>query len=235
MRAPLSQQAQQAVRQYIIDNRLGPGDPLPSEGELSTLLDMGKTSVREGVRGLQSLGVVEVRHGRGLFVSEFSFAPILDQLPYRLMIDDVPLRDVLQVRRALEEGLIVQAGAQLSDDLDALDALDALVERMRTESVDDVVPAEIDNAFHQGLFRGLGNPLVLQMIGIFWTIFDRAAVGTPDLSVHHTADDHAAIVDAIRGGDPDAMRAAVAHHFADIERNVGSLSAHPHAPANAGN
>lgn len=229
MRAPLSQQAQHAVRQYIVDNRLAPGDPLPSEGELSTLLDVGKTSVREGIRGLQSLGVVEVRHGRGLFVSQFSFAPILDQLPYGLMIDDVPLRDVLQARRALEEGLIVQASAQLGDD--DLDALDALVERMRTESIDGVVPAEIDNAFHQGLFRGLGNPLVLQMISIFWTIFDRATVGVSELHVHHTADDHAAITAAIRGGDPDAMRSAVAHHFADIERNVGALTAHPHAQA----
>ncbi len=225
MREPLSQQAQRAIRQYIVDHRLGPGDALPSEGELSALLDMGKTSVREGVRALQSLGLVEVRHGTGLFVSEFSFDPILDQLPYRLLTDDAPLRDVLQVRRALEEGLIEQAAARLS--AQDLDELDALVERMRSEAVDGVVPATIDRAFHQGVFRCLGNPLVLQMIDIFWTIFDRATADVRSLHVHHTAEDHAAIVDAIRSGDTAAMRAAVVDHFADIQHNVGSLSARP--------
>lgn len=225
MRAPLSQQAQQALRRYIIENKLGPGDALPPEAELAELLEMGKTSVREGIRGLESLGVVEVRHGRGLFVGAFSFTPILDHLPYGLLLDNVPLRDLLQVRQALEEGLIEQASRALTPD--DFSELDSLVEKMRASSVGGIVPVEVDKAFHLAVYRGLDNTFVSQLISVFWTVFDRASVNFTSTEVHHTADEHAAIVDAMRDGTPDEMRRAVSEHFADIRRNVGALSSNP--------
>jgi DNA-binding FadR family transcriptional regulator len=216
MRQPLSRQAVERLRQYVIDHGLGPGDPLPSEAELAELLDMGKTSVREGVRSLETLGVVEVRHGRGIFVGKFSLDPLIDQLPYSLAVNDVPLRELLQVRCALEEGLVVEASKRLSER--ELAALDALVERMRAESARGAVPAEVDRAFHLALFQPLGNRLVLQLIDVFWALFAKAAEHHAPNPGHHTAEGHAAILRAIRSGRPEAMTAAVSEHFGDIQR-----------------
>ena len=75
MRALLSHETGDAIRAYIVDKQLKPGDPLPSEAELATQLDVGKTSVREALRRLEAHGVVEVRRGKGLFVGTFSFGP----------------------------------------------------------------------------------------------------------------------------------------------------------------
>jgi DNA-binding FadR family transcriptional regulator len=214
MRSPLSQKSQRAIRAYIVTHSLAPGDALPSEGEFVTLLEMGKTSVREGIRALESMGVVEVRHGRGLFVGSFSFDPLLEHLPYGLMVDNLPLRQLLQVRQALEEGLIVEVSQRITEE--ELNHLDTLVQRMYTETVDDVVPIEIDRAFHLALFAGLGNPLLNELITVFWTIFQNADSDLKPAPGLHTAEDHEEIVTAIRSGNPEAMRNAVVQHFADV-------------------
>jgi DNA-binding FadR family transcriptional regulator len=68
MRALLSHETGEAIRDFIVERGLKPGDALPSEAELAALLDVGKTSVREALRRLEAHGVVEVRRGKGLFV-----------------------------------------------------------------------------------------------------------------------------------------------------------------------
>lgn len=222
MRTLLSHETGAAIRAYIVDKRLKPGDPLPSEAELATLLDVGKTSVREGLRRLEAHGVVEVRRGKGLFVGAFSFGPLIEQLPYGLQTDSVPLAQLLQARRALEEGLIGEVAKVVTDD--DLRHLDDLVEKMRVNAHHGRVPADVDQAFHQALFAPLRNPFVLQLIDVFWTIFGKAADHVVLELRRPTAEDHAAIVDALRSGDPAAMTSAVARHFEDLQR---SLDSHP--------
>jgi DNA-binding FadR family transcriptional regulator len=218
MRTLLSHETGDAIRAFIVDKQLKPGDPLPSEAELATLLDVGKTSVREGLRRLEAHGVVEVRRGRGLFVGTFSFGPLIEQLPYGLQADDVPLRQLLQTRKALEEGLIGEV-ARVMTDAD-LQRLDALVDDMRARADHGRVPAEVDQAFHQALFAPLENPFVLQLIDVFWSIFRKASDHIVLDLRRPTAEDHAAIVDALRSGDRTAMTAAVARHFEDLQRSL---------------
>lgn len=218
MRALLSREVGDAIREYIVEHGLKPGDALPSEGELATLLDVGKTSVREALRRLEAHGVVEVRRGRGLFVGAFSFGPLIEHLPYGLQADNVPLRQLLQARRALEEGLVCEVAKVIT--AEDLDRLDGLVEQMRKRTVDGRVPAEVDQAFHQALFAPLGNPFVLQLIDVFWSIFRRASDRIVLDLRRPTAEDHAAIVDAVRSGDRAAMTDAVARHFEDLQRSL---------------
>jgi DNA-binding FadR family transcriptional regulator len=226
MRALLSHETGDAIRAYIVDKQLKPGDALPSEAELATQLDVGKTSVREALRRLEAHGVVEVRRGKGLFVGTFSFGPLIEQLPYGLQADNVPLRQLLQTRRALEEGLISEVAKVITEE--DLQLLDELVAKMRADADHGRVPADVDQAFHQALFAPLDNPFVLQLIDVFWSIFRKASEKTPDHIVldlrRPTAEDHAAIVDALRSGDRTAMTKAVDRHFEDLQR---SLDTHP--------
>lgn len=218
MRIPLSQQAERAIRTYIADHRLTPGSPLPVEAEFAAMLDMGKASVREGIRRLEMLGVVEVRHGRGLFVGRFSLDPVVDALPYQLAVDDTPIREILQVRAALEEGLIAHASKVLGED--DLARLDGLVERMRSESVHGEVPPDLDRQFHLSLYEPLGNDLLNRLIETFWQIYDHFdATEHPPIN-HHAVEDHAQIVDALRSDEPARMIRAIAVHFAPIQSTV---------------
>lgn len=218
MRALLSREVGDAIRDLIVERGLRPGDALPPEAELAELLDVGKTSVREALRRLEAHGVVEVRRGRGLYVGAFGFGPLIEHLPYGLQASNVPLRQLLQARRALEEGLVCEVAKVISEA--ELDRLDALVDEMRARAENGVVPAAVDQEFHQALFEPLANPFALQLIDVFWSIFRRASDHvTLDLR-RPTADDHAAIVDALRSGDRGAMTDAVARHFEDLQRSL---------------
>ncbi|MGO1568243.1 MAG: FadR/GntR family transcriptional regulator [Brachybacterium sp.] len=217
-RLPLSHQAQQAIRQYIVDNGLHPGDALPSEGEFCQLFDMSKSSVREGIRRVEMLGIVDVRRGRGLYVGAFSLRTVVDALPYQLTVNDTSLREILQVRAAIEEGLIVQAGRELSEQ--QLADLDELVAQMRAKSTAGEVPRGFDRAFHLALFASLENQMLNQVIETFWEVHARFAANAPVPTNHHAVEDHQEIIDAIRSGDTQRMTRAVAVHFAPIQSTV---------------
>ena len=103
-----------------------------------------------------------------------------------------------------------------------LERLDDLVDQMRARADHGHVPADVDQAFHQALFEPLGNPFVLQLIDVFWSIFRRASDHIVLDLRRPTAEDHAAIVDALRSGDRTAMTDAVARHFEDLQRSLDS-------------
>lgn len=217
--------AQQRLREYIDEHGLRPGDGLPSEGALAEELGISRISLREATRSLQTLGVIEAKPGKGLFVSAFSFRPVLDQLPYGLAAHGASLHEVLVVRETLEEGLIETVASRIGPE--DLDDLDALVDRM--EGLDGRELADADRAFHLRLFRSLGNDLVTHLIEIFWVLSDRlrgSGLGAPTAS--RVADIHRAIVSALRRGEGE--REAMRAHFGDIRERLAARGPADAAP-----
>ena len=76
--------ANEEIKKYIIESGLKPGDKLLSEQELAINLGISRTSLREVLKGLQALGIIEVKPGDGIFLKEFNFDAILDNLSYSL-------------------------------------------------------------------------------------------------------------------------------------------------------
>jgi DNA-binding FadR family transcriptional regulator len=220
-RAPIYVEAQQRVRAYIREHSLRPGDRLPSEGELADYLGVSRGVVREATRSLQTLGVIEAQHGTGLFVSSFSFRPLIDQLPYGLADADTQFVEVLQVREALEVGLMAAAAAlSTSDELAECERLAGLMDE-RESAGEEIV--DVDREFHLLLYKGLGNPLVDHLIELFWELYRRLDhIPAPDTPIRH-APMHLAIVKALRAGDARAGVTAMQHHFDDVRRRAQAL------------
>lgn len=215
MRVPLYREAQSRLRSYIVERGLGPGDALPPEAELARDLGMSRLSLREATKSLETLGVVRAVAGKGLFVSEFSFDAILEQLPYGFDVGGAALAEVLQVREAIEGGLIVRAHAAMSAaDFDVLDGIVAEMAEVweRGESL-----ADIDRRFHLRLFAPLANSLVSALLELFWDLFHRLESELPP-GDRHSVDVHRDIVSALRTADPAAMVAAMDAHFEGIRR-----------------
>lgn len=213
---PLHVSVQESLRAYIADNRLEAGAPLPSEGELAARLGVSRNSVREGIKAMESLGVLEVRRGSGVFVRAFSFEPLLANLTYGLGGVLEAIENVVAVRRALELGLIERTlGAITADDLNELRAT---VEAMRGRAERGEAFPEEDRRFHLLLVRCHDNAILTRLIEVFWLAFHRAASVT-DL---HNPDpvqtwrDHAAIVDAIAARDLAAVRDRLERHYDGI-------------------
>lgn len=207
--------AQQRLREYIDEHGLQPGDGLPSEATLAGELGISRISLREATRSLQTLGVIEAKRGKGLYVSAFSFSPILDQLPYGLSAHGASLQEVLVVRETLEEGLIDAVAKRITTE--DLDALDDLVDQMERRRGEEQAMADVDKAFHLRLFRPLENELLTHLIEIFWVLSNRLR-GDVLRAPSKVADVHRAIVDALRSGEQlgEVMNA----HFGDVRARL---------------
>lgn len=211
---------QESLRAYIAENGLQPGAPLPPEGELAQQLGVSRNSVREGVKALESVGVLEMRRGVGAFVKAFSFEPLLANLTYGLgdVLDQI--EDVIAVRRALELGMIDQTLERIGPD--DIRELRATLETMRERAERGEAFPDADRQFHLLLFRCLDNAVLTRLIEVFWLAFYRASnftvLANPDPM--QTWRDHAAIVDAIEARDLAGVRARLDQHYEGIMRVI---------------
>jgi DNA-binding FadR family transcriptional regulator len=215
-------QIQREVMQLILDRRLRAGASLPTEAELMESLKVSRNSVREALKALQALDIVEIRHGYGTYVGQASLTPFVDGLTFRTLAQDGDdthtLGEILQVREVLEEGLIRRVAEVLGDP--ELDELEDVVQRMEAAARSGEAFPELDREFHEKLYSSLGNALVPQLLAAFWNVFHRVAGvrgWTPDPSPTVTARRHRDILTALRTRDVGQAQRAMADHFRGIE------------------
>ncbi|SDE48995.1 DNA-binding transcriptional regulator, FadR family [Glycomyces harbinensis] len=216
--------AQRKLRDYIREHGLAAGARLPSEANLAAELGVSRISLREATRSLQTLGVIEAQHGNGLFVSEFSFKPIIEQLPYGLAGPGTAVAEVLTAREAMEAGLMpAVARAGLDEELRRCAALAREMIECDERGEDY---QELDEEFHRTLYSGLRNPLVDNLIDLFWRLFgelcreagDRLAAPAP-----HRGVVHARIIEALMAQDEELASRRMHEHFDDLRRRVAAL------------
>ncbi len=219
---------QERIKKLIIDRRLPSGASLPTEPELMALLGVSRNSVREALKALQAMGIVEIRHGFGTYVGPMSVAPMIEGLTFRTVAGhyrgEDSLLQLLELREAVETGLIARlAGRVPASDLAELDAL---IERMEREAAEGSVAAETDRAFHATLYRGLGNLLLGEVLEAFWDAFHKVRTDLVDVPQDPkvTCRQHREILDAVRSGDVLRAEQAIREHFGNIRTRVASTA-----------
>lgn len=218
---------QEEIKQLILERRLMLGDPLPTESELIELLGVGRSTIREALKSLQALDLIDIRHGYGTYVGAMSLTPLADGLTFRLL-HEMPdgirgLRELLETREEFEASLVRRVAAEAEEDL--LAGLDRLVVELREARREgrDGVPS--DRAFHQLLYRDLGNHLILQLLDTFWIVYQRLTARIDGLAQpDHLVDEHRAIVVALRAHDPAAAESAIRHHFTEIKGRLARVN-----------
>jgi DNA-binding FadR family transcriptional regulator len=225
----MSEGVQARIKQLILDRRLAPGDPLPTEAELVDLLDISRNSVREALKALQAVRIVDIRHGFGTYVGSLSLEPLVDGIAFRAAVhhhQGAPaLAELMEVREALESGLV----GTVADSLPAEDlaALKRLVDTMEQEAGQHGgIRAETDRAFHLALYRALGNHLLSEVLDAFWAALHqvRAELGDTHADPHDTWKQHRDLVRALQ--DKDGARAVecMHRHFDDIRARLNRAS-----------
>ena len=213
---------QESVRAYIEENSLEAGAPLPPESFLAQQLGVGRNSVREAIKALESVGVLETRRGVGVFVKEFSFQPLLDNLAYGLQASLRDVEELREIRRVLETGLIDKTIAMIS--ADDISALREVTERMRARAEVNESFAEEDQQFHQLLFRCQNNKMLSALIDIFWSAFYKASgfANLTNPTPLATWRDHHEIVEAVAAGDVEAARERLSKHYRGIQQVIAT-------------
>lgn len=228
-RPALSQAIRDYVKQYILDQGLSAGDPLPSETRLAQELGVGRGSVREAIKALQSLGIVEVRHGDGLYVCPYTFEPILETLNYGMRFDATTLSELVQIRVLLERAAIEDAVQQIGEE--DLDRLETLMEVWEERVQAGESHKDIDEEFHCILYGTLNNHTFIKLFELFWIAFEN--LDNP--IIHDTSraeedlEKHQAILDAVKARDPDLARQRMTQHFSYLQERIRRATSLPDA------
>jgi DNA-binding FadR family transcriptional regulator len=217
---------QEAIKDLIVRRGLAPGSLLPTETELMAELSVSRHPLREAIKALQALGIVDIRHGLGTFVGTPSFSPLEAGLTFHTHLslhgDLRDIRDLLQIREVLETGLVREVLAQVADA--DFDALEQAVSTMEREAAEGRYSPDADWLFHSTLYAPLRNDLISDLLRVFWSVFDKANAQLPRAETPQlAAAAHRKILTALRDGDPRVLTAAMADHFNDIRERISQV------------
>ncbi|SCL26835.1 DNA-binding transcriptional regulator, FadR family [Micromonospora rhizosphaerae] len=206
------------LRQMISSGRLAAGQKFPPEAELCEELGVSRGSLREAVRMLSALRVIDSRHGSGTYVARLVPEEIVGTLA--LTVDLLPLAGLLEIyelRRVLEAHATSQAAARITDEQGR--ELLQLLDRMEATS-DGHQASELDALFHSTIAAIAGNPTLATLLDVFrsrsrsYQIFDTA----DGKLIKATSDaGHRSITNALIARDPAAAYSAAAQHVAQTE------------------
>ncbi|MFH8408270.1 FadR/GntR family transcriptional regulator [Streptomyces sp. NPDC018019] len=215
----VTDEAIEKIKAMIVSGALRPGDRLPRESELAADLGLSRNSLREAVRALSLIRILDVRQGDGTYVTSLDPQLLLEALSFVVDFhrDDTVL-EFLAVRRILEPAATAMAadhiGATELDDLAR--QLDALGPH---PAVEELVACDLE--FHRRIVAASGNAVLCSLLDGLSGPTTRARVWrglTQKDAVSRTLTEHRAILAALRDRDAEAARAWATVHIASVEQ-----------------
>jgi GntR family transcriptional repressor for pyruvate dehydrogenase complex len=214
----LTDEAIDKIKRMITSGELGPGDRLPREADLAERLGLSRNSLREAVRALSMIRVLDVRQGDGTYVTSLDPGLLLDALSFVVDFhrDDTVL-EFLEVRRILEPAATALAAQRMSDA--DLAKLQILLDELSTAPTMEALVAN-DLEFHRQIAAGAGNTVLCSLIDGLSGPTTRARIWrglTQEGAVEKTREQHQAIHDALSAREPELARSWATIHIAGVE------------------
>ena len=207
------------IKEMILSGEIGPGDRLPPEKELSERLGLSRSSMREAVKALEVIRVLDVRRGDGTYVTSLEPRLLLEAMTFIVDLhDDSSILELFAVRRILEPAAAALATVQMTDA--AVAALRAQV-NLVDESTDVEGLVAHDLEFHGAIAAAAGNSYLAGLIDSLSSHTVRARIWrglTQEHSVERTLAEHRAIVDALERRDAELAHALTTVHISGIEQ-----------------
>lgn len=207
------------IKDYILKHDLKPGDSLPPEGQLVEELGVGRSSVREAVKSLQSVGIVDVRQGNGLYVRELNFDPMLETFLFGMKFDPRTLAELLQIRIWLEVAVIGDAVEHIT--AEEVGRLEELLTEWDQRIAAGEEYSDLDESFHAIIYGVLDNQSLMKLFSVFWVSFTSLESDiTRDADPENVVASHRVIVDAIKAKDASRVRRELLKHFDNIKDRI---------------
>ncbi len=208
------------IRDLIAVGRIEPGDRLPPERELADRFKASRSSVRDALRVLEQMGLIETRHGDGNYIRTVTPEEITEPLAVLLLQSREQMRELWEVRGVVEPAVAEFAAERMSRD--ELEELRAIVEEQERQVEHGATGLEQDTAFHYGIAQAARNPVMLRVIDTMMDLLRASrerSLQRGDRPRHSVAG-HRRILEALRAGDPAAARAAMLQHLREVRAQV---------------
>lgn len=208
---------QEQLKLYIIENGMKSGDPFSTEYDLAEKLGISRTAIREALKKLEALGIIEVKIGVGRFIREFNFEVILKGLPYNLEMDIKNFREILEVRFCLESWFIAKDINKFTKE--SIARSKEILKKLEFQVLNNFKEKELvetHSQFHCTLYKNSDNSLLINLIKIFSTIQRNLTL----LHGYKTKDrnlfirQHKLLLEAIEKRDSRLAQKILEEHFA---------------------
>ena len=224
---PQYERVAELIQSYVADHNLQPGDRLPTELELGEEFGVSRTIVRDAVKVLTPLGVLRTRRGSGIYVGQTVTAPQLPVLTSSVPVPPEHMHELFEFRRSQEMQTACLAATRITvAELKSLEQW-LTTNRDAAKSEDRDTFLSSDDAFHRGIALAAHNMFYVQSVTTVlqlqrWAV--QMLTGGAPGSTLAAVEQHTALFEAIREGDPERASEAARVHiesvYAAYEREV---------------
>lgn len=215
-REGIAEQVVDLILNQIRAGELRPGQKLPAERELAAQLGVGRPSLREALRALAILRVVDIRQGEGLFISQLLPDQLLEPLSFFLSLSQHSMDQLFEARIVFESGITGIAARTL--DGDGMKTLKRCIDEGGRAIDDPKAFLELDVTFHQTIIKAAANPFLEQVAEAFraLTIASRTlTVSVPKIR-RRSHEDHERIFQALLYRDEEQASKAMSQHLRGV-------------------
>ena len=211
----LSEEISRQIMRLVSSGDLRPGQKLPSERELCTRFAVGRSSLREALRCLTIVGVLETRVGEGTFLALNGDKFIGTMLGWRVATERKNVENLMAVRLALESE--TAANAAIHSTQESIDALEEILRRMNASVHDRAQFTMADAAFHIAIAKASDNELIFDLLTLIRSQLEQGLlkVGAWPGGPETACSEHRRILDAIRSRDAESAKAAMRDHIGE--------------------
>jgi GntR family transcriptional repressor for pyruvate dehydrogenase complex len=219
-KAALAEEIARRILSLITDKKLRPGDKLPSERELMVMLGVSRPSLREALRALSMMRVIEMRQGDGNYVSSLEPESLVEHLNFVYELDDSTLHQLFEARKVVESGIAALAAQRISEEQIA--EMEAALVKSGASVGDPQAFLQADVEFHDLITRIAANPILSRVMTSIRQLSSASRARTGHLPgiTRQSVEDHRLIVEALKHHDSKAASEAMLAHLDNVERRL---------------
>ncbi|MBI4272064.1 MAG: FadR family transcriptional regulator [Candidatus Rokubacteria bacterium] len=218
------------VKQMITEGRLKSGDQLPPERDLAEKFRVSRTSVREALRALESLGLLEIRPGEGTFVREVSVEALIEPLALLMASQREAIGELFEARRLIEPSIAGLAATRATPE--EIQEMERILDEQAQEVGAGRTGLVQDAAFHAAIGAAAHNRGITRIVHAIMDLLTQSreeALNTPGRP-SRSHQDHRRILQAIVRRNAGAARQAMLDHLEAVEALVRGTDRPPHRP-----
>ncbi len=208
------------ILSLIKEKNLQPGDRLPPERELASLMKVSRPSLREALRTLQIMNIIENRHGSGNYVTSLEPKRLIEHFEAVFALEDSTYSELFEARKILETGITEIAAHRITDE--QINALKSVISEARKQVDNPDAFLQLDLELHSIILKATGNSILeLFMTSVNQlSLYSRKRTSERPEIRRQTLGDHRAIVNALESRDVKKSRAAMLKHLERVEKRL---------------
>lgn len=219
----VAKQVTDILSDLIVSGKVKIGEYLPTEEDLCKEFGIGRSSVREAIKTLESRGMVRKLHGKGVVVIDESTQATTKLLQISLKLKKTTMRDILEFRKSIEIKMTELAAMRATEE--QIKVISDNLEKMRNEEYKLETFAEYDYGFHKSIADASGNSIFSLMMETMRPMLYNHIIYTlnPDFNPEHSSHFHETILNNIINRDPVAAEEAMKAHLAGTKSIIDEL------------